>query len=153
MCRLPGAGILGPFMRRPVTTLVLAAYYLLQATWLLHSGMDLFLPVVRQAVAASMDSCCNTACGCPEDVKRVKGCCCDKSAPAQAARKSAPRSTIEEARCKGMEQAMSQAFTQPVVSAFALIPAPVHESTETILLEQHPRLTPTATSLEKVPIA
>src|SRR5262245_60886697 len=107
-------------MSRRLTTFVLAAFYLLQATWLLHAGIDLLLPPVREAVAAISDSCCSNACGCPEDQKAAQGCCCMKHADAQPApKKPAARSAIEEARCKGLEEAMTQALTQPVVCTFA----------------------------------
>jgi hypothetical protein len=141
-------------MSRRLTTFVLAAFYLLQATWLLHAGMDLLLPTVRTAVAASSDGCCASACGCPEEVKLVKGCCCNKSAPVRPVHRShSPHSAIEEARCKGAEEAMTQAFTQPVVCGFAAILAPAVESSESLLPEHHPHLLPRSTSLEKVPIA
>src|SRR5262245_16487209 len=139
-------------MSRRLTTFVLAAFYLLQATWLLHAGMDLLLPSVRTAIARASDGCCASACGCPEDVKLVKGCCCNKSAPV-AHQKSAPRSAIEQARCKGAEEAMTQAFTQPVVSGFAALPPTVVESAVLILPELDPLLPPLRKALEKVPIA
>src|SRR5262245_5907544 len=135
-------------MSRRLTTFVLAAFYLLQGTWLLHAGMDLLLPSVRQAVAAAGDGCCASACGCPEEVKRANGCCCNKSAPAKATKPVRP-SALEAARCKGVEEAMTQAFTQPVVAAFADLPAPILESTDTFLLEQLPHLPPSSTSLDK----
>jgi len=139
-------------MNRRLTTFVLAAFYLLQATWLLHAGMDLLLPSVRTAVAQASDGCCASACGCPEEVKLKNGCCCNKSAPVAKA-KPAPRSALEAARCKGAEEAMTQAFTQPVVSGFASFVPPVVESTEILVPEHHPLFPPIAASLEKVPIA
>jgi hypothetical protein len=138
-------------MKRRLTTFVLAAFYLLQGTWLLHAGMDLLLPTVRTAVAEASDGCCASACGCPDEVKLANGCCCNKSAPVAAA-KPAKRSALEAARCKGVEEAMTQAFTQPVVSGFAALVPLVAESTETILLETHPLLEPSRTALDKVPI-
>src|SRR5436190_19244670 len=98
-------------MSRRLTTVVLAVFYLLQATWLLHAGVDLLLPRVRQAAAAVADACCSNACGCPEEVKAAHGCCCVKHAAAQAPEtKPARRSAIEEARCTGAEEAMTQAL-------------------------------------------
>ena len=139
-------------MRR-LTTFVLAAFYLLQATWLLHAGMDLLLPTVRLTVASASDSCCNKACGCPEDVKAVYGCCCSSgkvaSAPAPAPTQV---SFLEAARCKGVEAAMTQAFTQPVVCGFATLVAPVVESAPLSLPEFLPDLDAPGTSLDKVPI-
>ena len=139
-------------MSRRLTTFVLAAFYLLQATWLLHAGMDLLLPPARAAVAAANDGCCSSACGCPEEVKLRNGCCCDKSAPVKPV-KQGPRSAIEQARCKGAEEAMTQAFTQPVMSGFAAIPAPVLESTAASFPDPQPVSSPPATDIDKVPIA
>src|SRR5688572_884828 len=103
-------------MSRRLTTFVLAAFYLLQATWLLHAGIDLLLPTVREVAATVAEDCCSSACGCPEDVKASMGCCCIKdTAVGTPAKKPAQRRAIEEARCKGVEAAMTQAFTQPVV--------------------------------------
>jgi hypothetical protein len=138
-------------MRRRLTTFVLAAFYLLQGTYLLHAGMDLLLPSVREVVAEADDGCCASACGCPDEVKLANGCCCNKSAPVKA-EKPAQRSALEAARCKGAEEAMTQAFTQPVVSGFAALLPPVVESTDTALPEQHPILELTPTLLDKVPI-
>ena len=141
-------------MSRRLTTFVLAAFYLLQATWLLHAGVDLLLPTVRGAVATVGDSCCTNACGCPEDVKASMGCCCVKTAPAEApAKKPATRSAIEEARCRGVEAAMTQAFTQPVVCAFAILGAPVLDVSPVLLLNLQPSLPNPGTPLDKVPIA
>jgi hypothetical protein len=141
-------------MSRRLTTFVLAAFYLLQGTWLLHAGMDLLLPAVREAVATVSDSCCTNACGCPEDVKAAHGCCCVKQPAAQApAKKPMPRSAIEEARCKGVADAMTQAFTQPVVCAFAAIGLPIASGSPITLTDPQPALPYSSTSLEKVPIA
>jgi len=139
-------------MRRRLTTIVLAAFYLLQATWLLHAGMDLLLPSVREAVAVANDGCCASACGCPDEVKLKNGCCCNKSAPVKTA-KPAKRSALEAARCKGAEEAMTQAFTQPVVAAFAAIVPPILECSEVRLPERAISIPFGSTSLEKVPIA
>lgn len=139
-------------MNRRLTTFVLAAFYLLQGTWLLHAGMDLLLPTVRTAFAEASDGCCARACGCPEEVKLANGCCCNKSAPV-APVKSGPRSALEAARCKGAEEAMTQAFTQPVVSGFAVLPSPIVETSSVLVPEHRPPFVPVAASLEKVPIA
>jgi hypothetical protein len=141
-------------MSRRLTTLVLAAFYLLQATWLLHAGMDFLLPSVRQAAAAVTDSCCSNACGCPEEVKAQHGCCCVKHAAAQIPKsKRSPVSAIEEARCKGAEAAMTQAFTQPVVCAFAAIGFPILDRASAPLTHPQPLLPYSSTCLDKVPIA
>lgn len=139
-------------MNRRLTTFVLAAFYLLQGTWLLHAGMDLLLPTVRTAVAKATDGCCASACGCPEEVKLANGCCCNKSAPVAAAKPVQP-SALEAARCKGAEEAMTQAFTQPVVSGFATLTPPIVSSSEVVVPDVQPVLPSDATSLEKVPIA
>lgn len=142
-------------MKRRLTTFVLAAFYLLQATWLLHAGMDLLLPTVRETAAAAGDSCCNNACGCPEDVKSVYGCCCapEKKTTEAPAKKPSTPSFLEAARCKGVEAALTQAFTQPVVCAFAfLAPAPAGFSPVSFP-EAHPVLPPSGLATDKVPIA
>jgi hypothetical protein len=139
-------------MSRRLTTFVLAAFYLLQATWLLHAGMDLLLPTVRQTVAAAPDSCCNKACGCPEDVKSVYGCCCSsgKIAPAPQPTKV---SFLEAARCKGVDAAMTQALTQPVVCGFAALPSAQADATVFTAPDVQPFIPPTILVLDKVPIA
>jgi hypothetical protein len=140
-------------MSRRLTTFVLAAFYLLQATWLLHAGMDLLLPPVRQAVAAA-GSCCTNACGCPQDAKSANDCCCVKHAKTQAPQKKSSRpSALEQARCKGIDDAMTQAFTQPVVCCFAMIGLPLLESSRTVTPDSKPFLSYSSTLLEKVPIA
>lgn len=140
-------------MRRRLTTFVLAAFYLLQATWLLHAGMDLLFPRIQQFVAAP-DACCARACGCPEEVQRANACCCakDEPAPVPVASKPVPISSIEEARCKGAEAAMTQAFTQPVVCGFALLSPDVAADDEVLLPAQTLKFPPLAVSVEKVPI-
>lgn len=144
-------------MSKRLTTGVLAAFYLLQATWLLHAGMDLLLPKAREAAAAVADSCCNKTCGCPEEVKVVSGCCCGgaKTTPAAQAPASrkAPVSVLEAARCKGAEEAMTQAFTQPVVCGFAVLGVAVLESSPVAVPELRTVPLFTSTSLDKVPIA
>jgi hypothetical protein len=139
-------------MKRRLATSVLAAFYLLQGTWLLHAGMDLLLPSVRQAVAAATDSCCSAACGCPEDVKSVYGCCCSKGTVAPVP-KPAKTSFLEAARCKGVQDAMTQALTQPVVCGFAaLAPAPV-DATLISIPDSQPFHPLSSLALDKVPIA
>ena len=141
-------------MSRRLTTFVLAAFYLLQATWLLHAGVDLLLPPVREAVAAISDACCSNACGCPEDVRAANGCCCVKHAATEATKKNQlPVSAIEEARCKGIESAMTQAFSQPVLCSFASIELPIVDASRATLPDLRPFPTYSIVSLEKVPIA
>lgn len=140
-------------MRRRLTTSVLAVFYLLQATWLLHAGADLVFPRLRIAVAA--DACCTRACGCPEEAQRNRTCCCSKDSPAPvaAAPAPAPISSIEEARCRGVEAAMAQAFTQPVVCSVAAVSLPGLILTHLPAPETSPSVPPPAEVLEKVPIA
>lgn len=140
-------------MPRKLATFVLAAFYLLQATWLLHAGMDLFLPTAREAIAGATESCCKSACGCPEDEKSVYGCCCapDKASPAPAKKPSTP-SFLEAARCKGVEAAMTQALNQPVVCGFAFLAFPIVDSAAVPIQELVPVLPPISTAIDKVPI-
>jgi hypothetical protein len=139
-------------MSRRLTTFVLAAFYLLQATWLLHAGVDLLLPTVREAASTVADSCCSNACGCPEEVKAVQGCCCIKTDEAPQ-HPTSRHSAIEEARCKGVEQAMAQALTQPVVCGFAAVVRPVVAASSLSLPDIRPSIPHFGTSLDKVPIA
>jgi hypothetical protein len=140
-------------MSRRLTTFVLAAFYLLQATWLLHAGVDLLLPPLRQAVMAS-GSCCTNACGCPGEAKAANDCCCVKHAKPQPPQKKHPHpSALEQARCKGIDDAMTQAFTQPVVSGFASIDLPLLESSRSPAPDPNPFLSISSARLEKVPIA
>lgn len=133
-------------------TFVLAAFYLLQATWLLHAGVDYAFPRVRAVVVP--DACCNSGCGCPEEARARNACCCVKD-KAEAARPATPRpvSSIEELRCRGVEAAVAQAFTQPVVCGVATISLPVVAEADVDLPELRPSLLPAADVLLKVPIA
>lgn len=140
-------------MTRRLTTIVLAVFYLLQASWLLHAGVDLLLPTVRGAVAAVADSCCTNACGCPEEIRLADGCCCVKSDAVRPPPKNRPVSAIEEARCKGVQDAMTQALNQPVVCGFAALQAPVLSSSKAALLEHRPFPAISGKPLDKVPIA
>jgi hypothetical protein len=140
-------------MSRRLTIFVLATFYLLQSTWLLHAGMDLLFPRVR-TILANSEASCTGACGCPKETKELKDCCCVKHAgtrtPSQA---STPISSIEEAKCKGLDEAMTQAFTQPAVCGFAGILFEIAVSSDLRLPELHPPYEFTPTALDKVPIA
>ena len=139
-------------MRHRLATIALATFYLLQATWLLHAGVDFVFPRL-QKLASSPDACCTRTCGCPEEAQRTKTCCCSKDLPAPVASAPQPLSSIEEARCKGVEAAMNQAFTQPVVCRVAWVSLPVRVDSFVRLWDQQPNFTPPAIALEKVPIA
>ncbi|HZE97473.1 MAG TPA: hypothetical protein VE981_10640 [Planctomycetota bacterium] len=135
------------------TTLLLAAFYLLQATWLLHAGVDLLFPRVQQMIAGA-DACCARRCGCPEEAQQRKTCCCAKESPGpDQTAVPRPASSIEEARCRGVEAAMAQAFTQPVVCSVAEINLPTLAFDADITPEHLPLNPPFAVALEKVPIA
>jgi len=140
-------------MSRRLTIFVLATFYLLQSTWLLHAGMDLLFPRV-QTVTAGSEASCSGACGCPKESKELKDCCCVKHAGTRARSQApTPISSIEEAKCKGLEEAMAQAFTQPAVCGFAGILIEIAVSSDLPLHELHPHFTLRATALDKVPIA
>jgi len=141
-------------MRRRLTTLALAAFYLLQATWLLHAGVDLVLPRVR-VVLARAEACCTNSCGCPEESRARDACCCVKGAAPEAAHPKVPRpvSSLEESRCKGVEAALAQAFTQPVVCGIARINLPQAAAVPVIIPELRPVFPSDSDALEKVPIA
>ena len=141
-------------MRRRLITVVLAAFYLMQATWLLHAGVDLLFPRLQQAIATP-DACCARSCGCPEEAQRNRTCCCSKDAPSESPTAAAPQpiSSIEEARCKGVESALAQALTQPVVCSVAWVSLPARVVSLLLLTDPSPSLPPRAAALEKVPIA
>ncbi|MBV8880475.1 MAG: hypothetical protein JO332_10955 [Planctomycetaceae bacterium] len=139
-------------MRRRLTTGVLAAFYLLQATWLLHAGVDVLFPRIQQLVSTP-DACCARACGCPEEAQKAHACCCAKDQPAPVASAPAPISSIEEARCKGVEAAMAQAFTQPVVCSVLSLTLPVVVVARIRLPELQPFQPPSSLADDKVPIA
>jgi len=142
-------------MRRRLATFALAAFYLLQATWLLHAGMDLLFPRIQKIAAAAGADCCTRTCGCPEEVRKNNACCCSKDAPEAEAKAPEPRpvSSIEEARCRGIEAAMSQAFTQPVVCRVAVVTLPLAVDSDVLVPEQVVHFIPAAEALLKVPIA
>jgi hypothetical protein len=140
-----------PLTRR-LTTFVLAGFYLLQATWLLHAGVDYVFPRLQQLEAAP-DACCARTCGCPEEAQRRKTCCCSKEASGPSAPAPRPLSSIEEARCRGVEAAMNQAFTQPVVCGVAWVSLPVRSDSFVPIAIRWLRLPPFPLALEKVPIA
>jgi len=140
-------------MSRRTATIVLAGFYLLQSTWLLHAGVDLLFPRVRTAAATS-ESCCTNDCGCPAESKAARDCCCVKHTQARHEPHAAkPVSSIEEAKCKGVQDALSQALTQPALCSFARIGAPIVESSELSFATSQPLFSIDADSLEKVPIA
>lgn len=140
-------------MNRRWATIILAGFYLLQSTWLLHAGVDLLFPRVRPAATAS-SSCCNSGCGCSEEQKAARDCCCMKHTKAEPASKPAqPSSSIEEAKCKGVQDALSQALTQPAVCTFAHLGAPIWVTSDQGPATSHPAFAFVAVSLEKVPIA
>jgi hypothetical protein len=141
-------------MNRRLTTFVLAAFYLLQATWMLHAGVDLLLPRVR-VVLARGEACCTNSCGCPEEARARDACCCVKGAAPEAAHPKVPRpvSSIEESRCKGVEAALAQALTQPVVCRIAMISLPQAATVAVVFPELHPLLPFDSDALDKVPIA
>lgn len=103
--------------------LVLAVVHLLQATWLLHAGIDLLAPAVAAAEAAD-DACCASRCGCPLEKQKRGDCCCPKDEAPKPAKRSAP-SAFEVQKCRGVEAALAQARTAPAVCDVALIERPV----------------------------
>jgi hypothetical protein len=80
----------------------------------------------------------------------VKGAPDSDKAPAGKPR---PVNSIEEARCKGVEAALAQAFTQPVVCGVAWISLPQAVAVSTPHPDLQPLLPFDADALDKVPIA
>jgi hypothetical protein len=138
----------------------LALFYALQASWVLYAGVDALAPMIAASAVpapsvarpAGDPGCCAASCGCPTEARARKACCCDPKAAKAPVPASGRTSAIEAARCAGVEAAMAQARTQPVlplVPSLAFIP----------LVEAAPALpdlapaSPTdADALDKVPI-
>jgi hypothetical protein len=137
-------------MTRKRAVLALAAFHLLLSTWLLPAGMDLLFSPGRP-VAAPPDC---ASCGCADHAAAARTCCCFPHEEATAAAPSpAPSSALDEARCRGVQAALAQALTQPVVCAFAFLPPPVPVREPLAFPEQAPVDSTAATLLDKVPIA
>ncbi|MBI4566257.1 MAG: hypothetical protein HY716_16350 [Planctomycetes bacterium] len=133
--------------------LILTGLYFLQATWLLHGSMDLLFPRVREVIAGP-DSCCAGACGCPEEVARRKGCCCFPSPEHEASEPARrPVSSIEEARCRGLETTMSQTSAHPAIAGFVRPARYVPETRENTLDFILPNFWGPSSPPDKVPIA
>src|SRR5579862_3640772 len=105
-------------MTRPAIVLIGLAY-LLQATWVLEGGADLFFPRY-QTVNAGESSCCSGACGCSAQKRALESCCCfpkkastPKSSPGQPSSTKVRLSTVEESRCKGAPAAIADVTSQP----------------------------------------
>jgi hypothetical protein len=137
---------------RRLLAAALTAFYALQATWTLYAGLDALLPVAEVAVQASADGCCASRCGCPDEVRARKACCCDPAAEAPVP--SPGRfSAFEAARCLGVEAAMNQARTQPSMQAFPRliqVPAVAVAAPLRIVFPVPPV---EAVALDKVPLA
>ena len=130
---------------------VLAVVHLLQATWLLHAGIDLLVPAAA-AVEADGDACCTSRCGCPIEKQKRGDCCCpkDEAAP-KPAKKSAP-SAFEVQKCRGVDAAIAQAKTAPAVCEVALVERPV---ALTRIFELPPAFTPDVVEVrdpDKIPL-
>lgn len=113
LTRGAGVPIIIDLLKRALVT-CLAAFYLLQASWLLHAGFDALFPRVVKVVTP--DACCAAKCGCPEDVRRRGDCCCDKDVKPEAAT-PVKVSAFDVARCSGLELAMAQAASLPALCA------------------------------------
>lgn len=138
-----GVAILRTVVNRRLTTLVLALFYLAQATWLLHAGMDLFAPSVGSvAPPACAGSCC-----CPKDAQAAGDCCCSSTS-----HESAPSRAMIEAQCHGAEAALLQAFTQPVTCAFATLDLSFAQSSRIRFPDPTPLLRILAAPPKNVPI-
>ncbi len=137
-------------MRR-LSALVLGLAYLLQASWLLQGGADLLFP--RTAVAkAGASTCCNSGCGCPEEAKERKSCCCFPNRQAAEPGKTVPLNSFEEERCRGGGGTSPELESLPAVAGPSL-PVLIPESSRLfeapVLAPAHPR--PSAPP-DKVPI-
>ena len=148
MTRPTGVPIIIDLLKRPAVW-VLALFYLLQSTWLLHAGFDALFP--RVAVLVTPDSCCAAACGCPADVRERGDCCCGPSEKPTSPR-TATASAFDVARCSGLELAMAHAGSLPALDAFPrLEPVPLLE-TELALPAFTPDVDLRVLDLDKVPL-
>jgi hypothetical protein len=138
---------------RRLATVVLALFYLLQATWLLQGGVDLLFPRTKIVKPGSTD-CCTSGCGCPEEAKARKRCCCysGKDAAATTAPVEVPVSTLEEARCHGATETIFELISVPAHPGPALttLVARADDDVETPVL--CPSLALLDRSVDKVPI-
>jgi hypothetical protein len=138
---------------RKTAVLVVAAFHLLQATWLLQGGIDALFP--RRSVVQAVDGCCLGTCGCPEKAQRRKTCCCfpEQAATAPAAAARTPITTLDEARCAGAD-AVAAALAQPPMlppGRPAALIVLLSERLELPELRLH--LLPRDRALDKVPLA
>jgi hypothetical protein len=108
---------------RRVATIVLGLAYLLQASWLLQGGADLLFPRT-QVVKAGAATCCNSGCGCPEEAKERKSCCCFPQKETSETRKAVPVSSFEEERCRGGGGAGTDLVSLPALAG-PTMPLPI----------------------------
>lgn len=138
-------------MRR-AAALVLGLLYLLQAAWLLEGGADLLFPRTT-IVQPGSTACCTNGCGCPEEAKQRKSCCCfpDKDMAAEAP-VEVPVSALEEARCHGSPETILELIEDPALPVAELIlpAAPAEVDVDPVV--QRPPLPLPDRSVEKVPI-
>ena len=140
-------------MRR-IAALVLGLAYLLQATWLLQGGVDLLFPRT-QVVQAGATACCTNGCGCPVEARERKACCCYPNAAADATDEKPVEvrlSTIEEARCKGIQDAGTELDSLPALPGPALGPTGPVSVSIVKLIDVVPDSPISDRSPEKVPI-
>ncbi|HEX7899663.1 MAG TPA: hypothetical protein VF950_17975 [Planctomycetota bacterium] len=128
---------------------VLAAFYALQSTWLLHAGFDALFP--RVALLVTPDACCAAACGCPAEVVARGDCCCGPSAKPTSP-KTATASGFDIARCSGLELAMAQAVNLPALDVFPRVEAAPPRVSRLTLPDFTPDVDPRVLDLDKVPL-
>ena len=142
-------------MRRG-SALVLTAFYLLQASWILQGGVDVLFPRTR-LVKAGESACCTSGCGCPSEAQERKACCCypkkeSGPAPVASAPVPVPVSTLEEDHCRGTDGSMAGLLSAPALPG----PAPLAPDflVASILETVHPepRLPHFDRSWDKVPL-
>ncbi len=128
---------------------VLTAFYLLQSTWILHAAFDALFPRVTQVVTP--DSCCSAACGCPDEARARRACCCGPDRAAEP--RTSTASAFDVARCGGLELAMAHAVGLPaVLDVPRLLLVSVAERGP-LPPDRAPDVDVPALPLEKVPIA
>lgn len=138
-------------MRR-ATIGVLAAFHLLQASWLLQGGVDLLFP--RTALVQPGDeSCCVGTCGCPEKEQKRKSCCCF---PAKGVEIEAPVrvpvTAMGERACEGDATSLAAFLHAPTLPLPAAAPLFVPQTFRLELPERRPDVLPRDLGLDKVPL-
>ena len=140
-------------MRR-ATIGVLAAFHLLQASWLLQGGVDFLFPRTM-LLKPGTDACCVGTCGCPEKEQKRKSCCCFPEKDVDAPRPEpvrVPVTAMGELACDGEAPSLAAFFHPPHLPLPAAAPLFVPQAFRLELPELRPDVPPRDGALDKVPL-